>query len=556
MARNWKDHERGDRIKWVIIFTAVIALAVAVTAGITKGFKDWNPYGWFGKKTAAVQVDKTPAPTAAVASNARMAEKAVDSFVVTVEGMPYTVYNLRETAAATDSAVSLTVEPYNASYAFKLVAVGTPSVGEYWDTGRLRCLQDGLQIYSKYPMPGYMSATPQYIDIGELIGLFNSEGDGFDITKPVELSVCQSATTGGGEPNFDKQTATYTFSIRPGNEPEDPATYTWYLYDVQTTGDYPATPPSGTGWDGIIGARLDWNGILHAGTSYDTTKQYRLEIRANGKTCIDSTAEVWHGNGATVNLLEHITGLTDEEKDFANFQVYWTSDSQATPASNIISFKMKKVKNLNLPETPTKEGYTFTGWYLDEACTQPYEGTPVTEDTVFYAGWKINQHTVTLLPENHTTLEPLVVDWGTVPALPELTRTGYDFVGWYIGDTLYENAPIKSDVTLTARWTIKRFTVTFMDGDTVYKEITVDWGTRLDTIAEATNLTGYHLMRDGVRMSKDTIITENTAIELVAMTKAEKFGEFIGRYWWLLIVGGGLVMVLSIAATVAIMKRR
>lgn len=49
MARNWREHERGDRIKWVAVFLAVVLLAVAVMAAMTKGFTDWNPYGWFGK---------------------------------------------------------------------------------------------------------------------------------------------------------------------------------------------------------------------------------------------------------------------------------------------------------------------------------------------------------------------------------------------------------------------------------------------------------------------------------------------------------------------------
>ena len=36
-----------------------------------------------------------------------------------------------------------------------------------------------------------------------------------------------------------------------------------------------------------------------------------------------------------------------------------------------------------------KEGYEFTGWYLDEACTKPYSfNRKLTQDTTLYAGWK------------------------------------------------------------------------------------------------------------------------------------------------------------------------
>ncbi len=41
---------RGDGWKWFLIVLAIAVLAVAITAGITNGFKDWNPYGWFDKK--------------------------------------------------------------------------------------------------------------------------------------------------------------------------------------------------------------------------------------------------------------------------------------------------------------------------------------------------------------------------------------------------------------------------------------------------------------------------------------------------------------------------
>lgn len=43
-------HKKSDKIKWIAVFAAIILLAVSVTAAMTKGFNDWNPYGWFDKK--------------------------------------------------------------------------------------------------------------------------------------------------------------------------------------------------------------------------------------------------------------------------------------------------------------------------------------------------------------------------------------------------------------------------------------------------------------------------------------------------------------------------
>ena len=42
------------------------------------------------------------------------------------------------------------------------------------------------------------------------------------------------------------------------------------------------------------------------------------------------------------------------------------------------------------PEPPTREGYTFTGWYPDESYETPwdFEGQTVETDMTLYAGWQ------------------------------------------------------------------------------------------------------------------------------------------------------------------------
>ena len=44
------------------------------------------------------------------------------------------------------------------------------------------------------------------------------------------------------------------------------------------------------------------------------------------------------------------------------------------------------------PVNPTKEGYTFKGWFKDEALTEEYDfSTPVTDDITLYAAWEKNK---------------------------------------------------------------------------------------------------------------------------------------------------------------------
>ncbi len=45
---------------------------------------------------------------------------------------------------------------------------------------------------------------------------------------------------------------------------------------------------------------------------------------------------------------------------------------------------------LDVPESPTREGYIFTGWYRDNACYVLWdmETDTVETDTTLYAGWE------------------------------------------------------------------------------------------------------------------------------------------------------------------------
>ena len=44
---------------------------------------------------------------------------------------------------------------------------------------------------------------------------------------------------------------------------------------------------------------------------------------------------------------------------------------------------------LEVPEPPTREGYQFTGWYIDSACLEIWdlENGTIESDMTLYAGW-------------------------------------------------------------------------------------------------------------------------------------------------------------------------
>ncbi len=58
--------------------------------------------------------------------------------------------------------------------------------------------------------------------------------------------------------------------------------------------------------------------------------------------------------------------------------------------SKIEAVTVEKGAKVNAPDAPTNGDFEFDGWYIDPACTQPYDfDKAVTEDITLYAGWKM-----------------------------------------------------------------------------------------------------------------------------------------------------------------------
>ena len=139
------------------------------------------------------------------------------------------------------------------------------------------------------------------------------------------------------------------------------------------------------------------------------------------------------------------------------------------------------------PADPTKEGYTFIGWYNGES-EWDFE-TPVTADLTLTAKWQVNQYTITFKPENGGQDIVIKQDYGTAitaPANP--TKTGYTFAGW---NREIPTAMPAGDMAITAQWQLNQYTITFdTAGGSEVPSITQDYGTAITPPAAPTR-TGY-----------------------------------------------------------------
>lgn len=113
------------------------------------------------------------------------------------------------------------------------------------------------------------------------------------------------------------------------------------------------------------------------------------------------------------------------------------------------------------PADPTKEGYTFIGWYNGES--EWNFADAVTEALTLTAKWQLNQYTITFDTAGGSEVPSITQDYGTAitaPANP--TKTGYTFAGW---DKTIPSTMPAGDMTITARWTENRVIVIIRPDD-------------------------------------------------------------------------------------------
>lgn len=127
----------------------------------------------------------------------------------------------------------------------------------------------------------------------------------------------------------------------------------------------------------------------------------------------------------------------------------------------------KNSKFAELVPEPTKENYTFAGWYNGN---EKFDFTTVpTGDVTLTAKWDINKYTVKFVSDHGSFADQTIehgklIDTGKL-TIPEVE--GYTFDGWYTTNDTHSTEfdftqPIKSNTTVYAKWTAKDYEVSFV----------------------------------------------------------------------------------------------
>ena len=182
----------------------------------------------------------------------------------------------------------------------------------------------------------------------------------------------------------------------------------------------------------------------------------------------------------------------------------------------------KNSKFEELVPEPTKENYTFAGWYNGN---EKFDFTTVpTGDVTLTAKWDINQYTVQFVSD-HGSFADQTIEYGKLIDTDKLTIPeveGYTFDGWYADDNrtieFNFNTPITGDTKVYAKWTAKDYEVSFVtehgkaptSQNVPYNEPAKDPG---ELMAEGYTFIGWYADKDhNTKFDFSTPITGDTKV--------------------------------------------
>ncbi len=134
----------------------------------------------------------------------------------------------------------------------------------------------------------------------------------------------------------------------------------------------------------------------------------------------------------------------------------------------IASYTQSYGSTIVAPEVPEKEGHTFDGW------GEVAETVPAS-DVTYEGSYSVNSYTITYLVDGEVVHSESVTYGTTIIALEEPYKEGHTFSGW---SGLPETMPAK-DITVSATFTVNKYQVTFKIDGVVIANYTQDYGSAI-----------------------------------------------------------------------------
>jgi uncharacterized repeat protein (TIGR02543 family) len=314
-----------------------------------------------------------------------------------------------------------------------------------------------------------------------------------DITVYAKWKVIQYTVTfdaDGGSPTGEQKTLNSGAWVGYANMPSVPAKSGsifggWY------------TGKNGGGSQFYGDTVVTGNMTVYAKWTLDSNIKYTVTFDADGGTPATETKQVTNGSFVGTDMPPAPTKggfvfggwytakngggtqFTAETTVIGDIRVYarWTAqytvtfdvdDGSTAPQTKTV-LDGNSVGVPNMPVNPTRTHYTFGGWYTAKngGGTEFTALTAVTGNITVYAKWTIIQYTVTFNADGgNPAVQARMVDSGSsvgASNIPEPTRTGYTFDGWYTGKNgggmpFTASTTVLDNITVYAKWMV---TVTY-----------------------------------------------------------------------------------------------
>lgn len=174
-------------------------------------------------------------------------------------------------------------------------------------------------------------------------------------------------------------------------------------YDVTVTAAFDAVAPAfvavtditGVPVEAEVGVALPLGGTVIPGDA--TNRKIVWQVAQAGSTGASIENNVLHttDEGVVILTATIADGKAPGVAYTQDFTIAVTKTAQAyvvafqtSGGSSVGSQQVKAGEKVNRPANPTRDGYNFTGWYLDGLCTMAYDfNAPVTGNLTLYAGW-------------------------------------------------------------------------------------------------------------------------------------------------------------------------
>src|SRR3989339_409956 len=231
----------------------------------------------------------------------------------------------------------------------------------------------------------------------------------------------------------------------------------------------------------------------------DITQDFNTAVTApNNPTKEGYTFGGWYSDAALTTAYTFTVMPAQNITLYAKWTIIqYTITFEENGGSAVLDITQDFNTAVTAPNNPTKEGYTFGGWYSDAALTTAYTFTVMpAQNITLYAKWTIIQYTITFEESGGSAVLDITQDFNTAVTAPNNpTKEGYTFGGWYSDAALttaytFTVMPAQN-ITLYAKWTIIQYTITFEEnGGSAVLDITQDFNTAV-TAPNNPNKEGY-----------------------------------------------------------------